>query len=210
MSHVCLACHLSCVAKTLTWHANRSIKFFRTCHACRHRWLLPFYTTSMTLTLPGCHKVSAKLVDTVDFYHFIPLQWPWPFLGVTRSVQSLTCWLHFLPHFASAQDEIWGGDEQFKLNILRLIWVRTIETRAITAVLHTVSEIQMLACIWAFLIQFDSSLVWWQILLYFTFWYWSNWPWLWFKATGVQESKHFWANYLTKFSVNSNGVCYTV
>ena len=33
--------------------------------------------------------------------------WPWPWLEVTRSVESKTYCFHFLAHFSTDQDEIW-------------------------------------------------------------------------------------------------------
>ena len=44
--------------------------------------------------------IPAICKDT-DLYHF---QWPYPWLGITRSAQS---WLHFLTHFSIDQDESW-------------------------------------------------------------------------------------------------------
>ena len=50
----------------------------------------------------------AMLMGTIDFYLFFIqlLLWLWPCLGVTRSAQSRTSWLHFLTHFSNDQDEI--------------------------------------------------------------------------------------------------------
>ena len=55
------------------------------------------------------------LLGTIYLYHFI--LFPWPCLGVSRSVQSKVCWL-CLDHFSYDLDEI-CCDNQFKLNILR-------------------------------------------------------------------------------------------
>ena len=46
----------------------------------RHEWLLPF------------------------IYHF---QWLLPWLGVSKSMQRKTFWLHFLAHFSIDKEEIW-------------------------------------------------------------------------------------------------------
>ena len=67
-----------------TLHANFSTKFFHTCHAYRHHWPEPFYTTFSDLNLG---------------------------VRVTRSAQSKTSCLHFLPHFSTEWDEIWYGYE---------------------------------------------------------------------------------------------------
>ena len=64
------------------------------------------------------------------------------------------------------------------------------------------------ACIQMFMNWFESNLGWLKIL-FSTFWYWCNWPLPWFKVTGVQESKIFCTNYLTKLSIDLNGIWHT-
>ena len=51
-------------------------------------------------------------VTSAIVYQF---HWPSPCLGVTRSAQSKTSWLHFLPHFSADQDEIWYSVETVQL-----------------------------------------------------------------------------------------------
>ena len=51
------------------------------------------------------------LIGTIDFYHFIPLSLTLTLVGVTRSAQSKTSWLNFLPHFLTDQEEIVYGVE---------------------------------------------------------------------------------------------------
>ena len=67
-------------------HPNFSTNFFHTCNAY-------------------------IFISTIDFHNSIPLSWPWPCQGVTRSVRSKAYWFHFLAHFLSSQDEMWCGDE---------------------------------------------------------------------------------------------------
>ena len=63
------------------------------------RWMscANFYTNFLSYLHKG----------TIDFNHSVPLQWPWPWLELTRSVESKTLWLHFLAHFSTDQDKIW-------------------------------------------------------------------------------------------------------
>ena len=49
--------------------------------------------------------------------------WPWPCLGVTRSVQSKTLWLHFLVLFSTDQDEIGYGVEASNIQGRELCYV---------------------------------------------------------------------------------------
>ena len=93
-----LAIQVSCISKLLSWtlQVNCSTKFFHTCHAYRHHLLLPFYSSSLTFTLPGSLKVSSKqnLMASFSHIHFnssgwntilYQFHWPWPWLVVTRS-----------------------------------------------------------------------------------------------------------------------------
>ena len=50
-------------------------------------------------------------IGTIDFYHYIPLHWPWPLLGITRLTQSKTCWFQFRAHLSIDQNEIRYGNE---------------------------------------------------------------------------------------------------
>ena len=50
------------------------------------------------------------LLTSTILYHFL---WSWPWLGVTGSAQSKTCWLHFRAHFSTEWDEM-CGDEAIK------------------------------------------------------------------------------------------------
>ena len=52
---------------------------------------------------------------TVDFYYFISLLVTLCLAGVTRSAQSKTCWLHFLTHFLTDQDEKWFDVEEIQV-----------------------------------------------------------------------------------------------
>ena len=65
--------------------------------------------------------IPAMLIDTIDFYHFIPLSLTWPCLGVTMLAERKLFWLHF-----------WSG-----WNLMW--WWRN---------LSWISE--TLACVWAF------------------------------------------------------------
>ena len=42
-----------------------------------------------------------------------------------------------------------------------------------------------------------------------TFWQQSNWPWPWFKVTGVRENKNFCINYLPQFSIELDGITFS-
>ena len=44
----------------------------------------------------------------------------------------------------------------------------------------------------------------------YIFWYKSDCPWPLFKVTGVQESKNFCVDYITKFAIVLDGIWYTV
>ena len=48
-----------------------------------------------------CHAIS-----TIDFYHLFTSFSASLWLGITRLVESKTCWLHLLAHFSTAQDEM--------------------------------------------------------------------------------------------------------
>ena len=54
---------------------------------------------------------SATFISTLSTTILCHFQWPWPWLGLIRSGQSKTCWLHFLARFSVYQGEIWYGDE---------------------------------------------------------------------------------------------------
>ena len=58
---VSCVCPASCTKNFIIGHYLQTIQpiFFHACHACRHHWLLPFRQLSLTLTLPGGHKVSS-------------------------------------------------------------------------------------------------------------------------------------------------------
>ena len=64
------------------------------------------------------HKISNQIFSCLPYLYaqlfstiLYCFQYSWPCLGVTRSAQSKTCWLHFVLHFSSDRDEIWFGDE---------------------------------------------------------------------------------------------------
>ena len=62
-------------------------------------------------------------------YHFL---WPWPWCGVTWSVQNKTCWLNFLTHFGVVMN-------QFKVSSLILL-LKDYWIKEITVVILTVSK----------------------------------------------------------------------
>ena len=55
--------------------------------------------------------IPSMRIGTVDFYHFILLSLTLTVAGVIRPGQSKACWLHFLPHFSSDENDIKCGDE---------------------------------------------------------------------------------------------------
>ena len=55
--------------------------------------------------------MPATLMGTIDFYNFIPVSLTLTLPGAHKVSANKTYWLHFLPHFSSDQDEIWCGDE---------------------------------------------------------------------------------------------------
>ena len=68
-----------------------------------------------------------------------------------------------------------------------------------------------LACIW--MLETNLLQTWYGDRHYWitgTFWYKSKRPWPSFKVTGVQNSRNFCANYLMKFSIDVDGIWYTV
>ena len=50
--------------------------------------------------------ISAVLLRTIDFSHFIPLSLILTLAGVMRSAESKSIWLYFLSYFSSDKDEI--------------------------------------------------------------------------------------------------------
>ena len=48
------------------------------------------------------------LIGTIDIYHFMSLSVTFILAWVTGTVENKTCWLHFLTHFSTDQDEICG------------------------------------------------------------------------------------------------------
>ena len=81
--------------------------------------------------------LNAALTSTI-LYNF---HWPWPCQGVTRSAQSKTLCLNFLPHFSTDQDEIelwcWNNSSWTSAYYF---WARCGKTREITAVLLTAEK----------------------------------------------------------------------
>ena len=51
------------------------------------------------------------LVGTIDFYHYIPLSLTLTLPGGHKVNAKQNLWASFLPHFSCDQDEIWCGDE---------------------------------------------------------------------------------------------------
>ena len=75
-----------------------------------------FCTGHSVQTFQPILSVPAILIGTIDFnilYHF---QWPWTRLGVSRSVLSKTCWVHFLTYFSTNFDKIWCSKEAISIN----------------------------------------------------------------------------------------------
>ena len=62
------------------------------------------------------------LIGTIDFYHFIPLSLTFTLPWVTRSVESKTYWLLFLPHFYLIKVKFDVMMKQLKLKIQRLLF----------------------------------------------------------------------------------------
>ena len=60
------SCLLSCMARTLMSDIRWTIKFFHTCHAYRHHWLLPFYTLFSDLD-PGCGSQGQRKAKPLGF-----------------------------------------------------------------------------------------------------------------------------------------------
>ena len=122
---------------------SSTFDFLHTCHAYRHHWLLLVIPLSLTLTLPGGHKVSAKQNLRASFFPILiwlgcNVAWGW-------NNSSWTSWKHF--------------------------WVRFMKRREITAVLLTALKNTFnMACILTFVNQFDSNVACWYIQLFSTFW----------------------------------------
>ena len=83
-----------CVAKTWTLHANLSTNFFHTCHARRHHWLLPFYTTFTDSDLgwesKGQHKQNLLASFSCTLFNWSG----WNFI-CCWSNSSWTLWYYF-------------------------------------------------------------------------------------------------------------------
>ena len=90
-------------------------------------------------------------------------------------MQSENSLLYFVPLFSTSQVKIWYGVKTVQVDNSDTIFflVRLNKTRETTAVFFTVSR-NALACIHTFFNQFDSCMIWWEILTYSTFW------WYWF------------------------------
>ena len=104
----------SCVSKTLMSDIIQLFNIFLSYLACfRHHWLLPFELLSLTLTLPGSHRVSTKqnLLDSFSCTLFIWSEW------------NLMWW--------------WSNSTRTTLDYF---WVRFNETREISAVLQAASK----------------------------------------------------------------------
>ena len=94
------ASRLSIVIKTSALDKNFKTNFFRIRHAYGHIWSVAF---------------------------FIPLRWPWPWLGVIGSAKGKTCTIRFLTHFWSEWNLIgywsnssWKLHTVFKWELLSL------------------------------------------------------------------------------------------
>ena len=97
------------------------------------------YDVAETLTQDSMHELfnqtlSFMLIDTV-LYHF---QWPW--LGVTRSGQSKTFWLHFVIFFKWMGWNLMRPWSNSSWTSWSYFWVRFLYSTEITAVLLTASE----------------------------------------------------------------------
>ena len=131
--------------------------------------------------------IPAMHIGAIDFNRAIPFHWPWPCLGVTRSAQSKTFWLHFLAHFSSDEDEVWCGDEA--------IWAEHSDT-VLTKIYRNkgnsccftgcIKKTLALTCIQTFTSQVDSNWILWDAIVHYIF--------ILVKVTGVRKSKHFCAN----------------
>ena len=143
---------LSCLAKKKSniGHSTQTVlrNFFLPAMLIGTIHFYHFIPLSLTLTVPGGHKVSAKQYLLASFS-------PTPFIW---SGWNLMWW---------SSNSGWTSWDYFQ--------VRLIRTREITAILLTVSKKLSLACFGMFMNRFDSNLVWWWILWYFTFWYFTFW-----------------------------------
>ena len=86
----CLSVHPPCMAKTFTLGIR-----------CKH-------FNQILLCRPG---LKTPLTSTIS-YHF---QNCWWWLWVASRVENKTCWLYFLAHFSSLQDEFWCRFEAIHL-----------------------------------------------------------------------------------------------
>ena len=136
--------------------------------------------------------ILCVLLGSIDFYHFIP-----------HSLTLTMAWSHkvsakqnLLASFPPTLFNWWGWNmtcwwSNSSWTSWYYFWIRFIETREITAVLMTASK------------NFNIGM---HFGIHESIWFKLPLPWLWFKATGVPESKNFCANYLTKFPINLNGI----
>ena len=123
---------LSC----LTLIANFAARFIHTCHAYTIGTidLQHFIPLSVILTLPGCHKVSAKQNLLASFSHTMQL----------NEIKSALMM------------------KQFKLNILIPLLDEVCVTKGYNCCFtDCIKKQKPLACIWVFLNWFSLNLVWW-------------------------------------------------
>ena len=117
-------CNQSCLSGSLAWtcwisHACLAVLlelvvyYLHTCHACRHHWLVPFYTT-VSDTGFGLGSQSRGKAKPVSFF--------------------------FLAHFWTDQSEIWYCVEVIHVEHPETFWGKCLESREITAVSLTASR----------------------------------------------------------------------
>ena len=143
-----------------------------------------FITVQQNLFIP------AMLIGTIDFYCFMRLTLTLSLPAGHKVSTKQNLLASFSPTFFiwSGWNIIWYGDSSWTISdyVFSKIYWNKGNNCCFT---DCIKKYLMLACIQMFMNGFNSNLVCWYILLYSTLWYWSNWPWPWFKVTGVQESQ---------------------
>ena len=162
-------CNQSCLSVQM---ASRYLSFLHLPWLNLECWTLR--TNSATKLFQTCHAYQGA----IDLYHFIPLSVTLTFLGVTRSVESKTSWLHSLTLF-SWPAWIWceKGIVAIQVKILFQLLNEIYCIKRINCCTDCIRKVLCWHAFWHFIKLFHSNLLRWLILFNSTFWYRSRWPW---------------------------------
>ena len=140
-------------------------------------------------------------IGSINLYYFTLFSVTLTVAGVTRSAEKETCWLQFLTHFSTDQDEIWCGVEALYVKhcAAAFKWDQWNQEKELLFCWLS-QECLSLAfeLIWIKLGMIIDAVELYILKLVFV-----TWPWI--KVIGVRESKTIYANNLTYFSSALDG-----